>query len=84
MKTANQVREYVRRRWMQENYNGDRTTPENRAKAMAFGEVLAAFDTPHKTPLKMPAEPKLVWRPPFVRLLSHTPKTRRQAGNLNL
>jgi hypothetical protein len=76
MKNAEQVREYVRRRWLEENYNGDRATPENRAKALAFGEVLAAFDTPHKTPLKMPKEIKLVWRPAIQALISKSKQRR--------
>lgn len=55
MKSAKQVREFVRRRWRQEGFksiNGNH--PDARGKKEAFLEVLTAFDTPHKTKLKMP------------------------------
>lgn len=55
MKSAKQVREFVRRRWLQEcnSYRfGDH--PDALGKRQAFLEVMNAFDTPHKIKLKMP------------------------------
>ena len=55
MKSSKQVREFVQRRWIQE-YNRYRfgNSPDAQGKRLAFLEVLNAFDTPHKTKLKMP------------------------------
>ena len=67
MKTANQIREYVRRRSLIERskYNPHRILLNMdeftelkqhfaRVRELAFIEILNAFDTPHKTRLKMP------------------------------
>jgi len=61
MKSAKQVREYVRRRCLEEGRNvvsfrrnWGLNWPEARARELAFIEVLNAFDCPHKTKLVMP------------------------------
>jgi hypothetical protein len=67
MKNANQVREYVRRRSLQEMANYLKYTRPGdqlarcyaRTRELAFIEVLNAFDTPHKTKLKMPKMPNV-------------------------
>lgn len=69
MKSAKQVREYVRRRaledrevylrYMRESDPSNQTVAQYaRVSELAFLEVLNAFDTPHKTRLKMPKVPK--------------------------
>ena len=58
MKSAKQVREYVRRRFVQEGRK-NLTQPADYDAAIRFvvlSEILEAFDTPHKTKLKMPEE----------------------------
>lgn len=55
MKSANQVREYVRRRWMQESAKAS-SSATSQAKFEAFLEVLNAFD--ETKALEMPGEGK--------------------------
>ena len=63
MKTAHQVREYVRRRCLHEGDKAHHNRKEglpwvlHRCRELAFIEVLNAFDTLHKTKLKMPRLP---------------------------
>jgi len=68
MKTANQVREYVRRRSLIERgkyvasqvaFYPDQAHPDlrpilARERELLLIEILNAFDTPHKTKLKIP------------------------------
>lgn len=69
MKSAKQVREYVRRRCLEEREdylrfkNGLDAKSKSvagyaRVSELAFIEVLNAFDTPHKMKLDMPPKPK--------------------------
>lgn len=69
MKSAKQVREYVRRRclkerevylrYMRQSDTSNQTVAQfARVSERSFLEVLNAFDTPHKTKLAMPPKPK--------------------------
>ena len=68
MKSAKQVREFVRRRCLEQRgeylwlRNKDKKSKYAagyaRAAELAFIEVLNAFDTPHKRKLYMPPKPK--------------------------
>ena len=62
MKSANQMREYVQRRWLQEVateklYRSSSGPSFSSVRITVLLEILNAFDAPHKTKLKMPRMP---------------------------